>query len=280
VLLLRSDKQSDAKDAATHIISPQQPGTSKVAAYGFRMLLSDDEILSRENQAQIRLLAPQRVFQILTPLIASRFKQSSDPVEKENCLIALSGVISTVPSELVMSDFSTLLPLLLQSLDSHHETAKIATLETFAVVIAKSPSALEESGHVPALVKRLLNNAIIPKTIATSGSKTGLISAKENAHGSLEFKKQGTVELSVPPPLTTDLPKIRRLAVRCLLLMPAHMSTSSDSRPNALLALKRDVLQGLMKVLDDPKRDVRKEAVDARAAWIRGVDDVQGDDSD
>jgi DNA repair/transcription protein MET18/MMS19 len=179
-----------------------------------------------------------------------------------------------------MSDFSTLLPLLLQSLDLHHETAKTATLETFAVVIAKSPSALEESGHVPALVKRLLNNAIIPKPIANSGSTTGHISAKENTHGSLQFKKQGVIELPEPPQVATDLPKIRRLAVRCLLLMPAHMSTSSGSRPNTLLALKRDVLQGLVKVLDDPKRDVRKEAVDARAAWIRGVDDVQGDDSD
>jgi DNA repair/transcription protein MET18/MMS19 len=280
VLLLHSGMKSDAEQTAARIISAEHSETSKVAAYGFRTLLSDDEILSRENRAQIRLLAPQRVFQILIPLIASRFKQSSDPIEKENCLIALSGVISTVPSELVMSEFSTLLPLLLQSLDLHYETVKTATLETLAVVIARSPSALGESGHVPALVKRLLTNATIPKPVATSGRKTEQVSAKENTHKSVQFPKQDILEVSEPPQVVTDLPKIRRLAVRCLLLMPAHMSSSGGSNPNTLLALKRDVLQGLTKALDDPKRDVRKEAVDARAAWIRGVDDVHGDDSD
>jgi DNA repair/transcription protein MET18/MMS19 len=280
VLLLRSGMKSNAQETAARIISAEPPETSKVAAYGFRTLLSDDEILSRDNQAQIRLLAPQRVFQVLIPLIASRFKQSSDPTEKENCLIALSGVISTVPAELVMSEFSTLLPLLLQSLDLHYETVKTATLETLAVVIARSPSALEESGHVPALVKRLLNTATIPKPVATRSPKMRHPSAKENTHGSLQVKQQDILDAPEPPQMATDLSKVRRLAVRCLLLMPAYMSTSGGSRPSTLLTLKREVLQGLMKALDDPKRDVRKEAVDARAAWIRGVDDVHGDDSD
>jgi DNA repair/transcription protein MET18/MMS19 len=66
-----------------------------------------------------------------------------------------------------------------------------------------------------------------------------------------------------------------------LSLLPTHLSTpSSSARANPLLALKRSVLQGLMPVLDDPRRDVRKMAVDARAAWLRGVDDEADDDED
>jgi len=270
VSLLHSGTSSGSEETTTQIDAHDLPQISKVAAYGFRTLLSDDEIISTTNYAQIRLLAPQRVFHTLMPLISSQFKHSSDPVEKENCLVALSGVISTVPSELVMAEFTTLLPLLLQSLDLQQETVKTATLETLAVVIARNPSALEESGHVPALVKRLLKTATISKTVPRNGR------GDEPMHP----EKPETSKAVPPPPLTTDMPTVRRLAVRCLFLMPGHISKGSGSRPNPLLALKRDVLQGLLKVLDDPKRDVRKEAVDARAAWIRGVDDIQEEDSD
>ena len=252
--------------------------TSKVAAHGFRTLLSDDELISTTNFAQIRLLAPQRVFHTLIPMISSRFKQSPHIDERENCLVALSGVISTVPSELVMTEFSTLLPLLLQSLDLNEETVKTATLETLAIVIVTNPSTLEESGHVPALVKRLLTTAVISKPAKSSDSRTGHMTIKTTTDGFMLCKEDASREQL--PLVAADMPRVRRLAVRCLLLMPTHLSSSSASRPNPLLALKSGVLRGLMKALDDPKREVRKEAVDARAAWIRGVDDVHKDDSD
>ena len=230
----------DADQHSVHI--------GKIASSGFSTVLSADEVLSKVNYAQIRLLAPQRVFHTLIPLISTMFRKSSNSVEKENCLTALSGILSTVPSEIVMPELPTLLPLLLQSLDLSDQSVKVATLETIAVVIAINPSALEESGHVPALVKRLLGTAAIPKS-----------------------KYRNTVVASVP--------QARKLAVRCLFLMSAHIS-GNRSRPNPLLPLKREVLQHLMNVLDDPRRDVRKEAVDARGAWIRGVDDVENEDAD
>jgi DNA repair/transcription protein MET18/MMS19 len=270
VSLLHSGTTSGNEENTTQSDAHGSPQISKVAAYGFRSLLSDDEIISSTNYAQIRLLAPQRVFHTLIPLISSRFKHSSDPIEKENCLVALSGVISTVPSELVMSEFTTLLPLLLQSLDLQQETVKTATLETLAIVIARNPSALDESGHVPALIKRLLNTATISRTVQRKGQGDRFVH-------STKLEISGTAH---PAPLATDMPTVRRLAVRCLFLMPGHISKGSGSRPNPLLSLKRDVLRGLLKVLDDPKRDVRKEAVDTRAAWIHGVDDIQEEDSD
>lgn len=35
-----------------------------------------------------------------------------------------------------------------------------------------------------------------------------------------------------------------------------------------------------MRILDDPKRDVRKAAVDARGAWLRCVSDAGDEDDD
>jgi DNA repair/transcription protein MET18/MMS19 len=234
----------------TSLLDPQNHPlhVTTMAASSFSMLLSKDEVLSKSNYFEIRLLSTQRVFHTLTPILSSKFKDTSDPIEKENCLTALSGIISTVPSELVMPEITALLPLLLQSLDLSNQGVKIATLETLAVVIVNSPSTLEESGHVPTLVKRLLLVA------NTQKGKTDKMD-------------------------TTNLPRTRALAIRCLRMMPGHI-TGGGSRSDPLLALKAEVLQKLVKILDDPKRDIRKEAVDARAAWIRGVDDVKEDEED
>lgn len=238
---------------------------SRKAAMGFAALLAPDDVLSKQNGAQIRLLAPQRVFQVLTPLISERFRASQTPSEKENYLIGLSGVLAHVPSDIVMPELPTLLPLLLQSLDIADQAVKVATLETLAVVISNNPAALEESGHIPALVKRLI-------TVASSSPKP-----KSNHH-----KKQAVVDevtQQQPQQQHNNLPKARRLATRCLTLLPKYV-TGAGGRANPLIALKREVLHGLMNVLDDGKRDVRKEAVDARGAWLRSVDDPAVDDGD
>lgn len=243
---------------------PQQ--VSQKAAIGFSTILAADDILSKTNDAQIRLLAPQRVFQTLTPLISEKFRASQSPVEKENYLVALSGILATVPSEIVMPELPTLLPLLLQSLDITDQVVKMATLETLAIVITSNPSTLDESGHIPALVKRLLSVASVPK-IRKSLPNTAAITTKDT--------QRQISDVSLP----TNLPKTRRLATRCLTLLPKFI-TESTSRVNPLLALKRTVLHGLTSILDDAKRDVRKEAVDARAAWLRGVDDVDDVDDE
>lgn len=237
---------------------------SRKAAVGFSTILAPDDVLSKTNDAQIRLLTPQRVFQTLTPVISEKFRASQSPVEKENYLIALSGILASVPSEIVMPELPTLLPLLLQSLDITDQVVKMATLETLAIVITSNASALDESGHIPALVKRLLSVASVPK-VKKSTSNTGTLNA--------------TLNKTAETPTATNLPKTRRLATRCLTLLPKYVAEST-SRVNPLLGLKRTVLHGLTSVLDDNKRDVRKEAVDARAAWLRGVDDVDDIDDE
>ncbi|RMZ86901.1 hypothetical protein DV736_g5870, partial [Chaetothyriales sp. CBS 134916] len=251
-LILRlAPKTNEYLDGLADLLSSEyRVEVSKEAAKLFRVILLPDDILSKTNFAQIRLLAPQRVFQILAPLISQRFRESSSTTERETYLVALSGVLSTVPSEIVIPELPRLLPLLLQSLDLSDQTVKVATLETLAVVITNNPTALEESGHIPALTKRLLVSAALAKATTTKHA-----------------------------PLQQTLPKTRRLATRCLTLMPKYI-TGSDSRVNPLLALKRDVLQGLTCVLDDPKRDVRKEAVDARAVWLRSVDDLDDEEDE
>ncbi|KAI9824266.1 MAG: hypothetical protein M1832_002073 [Thelocarpon impressellum] len=61
----------------------------------------------------------------------------------------------------------------------------------------------------------------------------------------------------------TNPPRVRLSALSCLRLFPTAF------RPELLLPYKKQVTKRLTDVLDDPKRHVRKEAVDCRAAWFR-----------
>ncbi|KAJ5660414.1 hypothetical protein N7507_006865 [Penicillium longicatenatum] len=259
--------------STTHILtslmgllsSPDQQ-TSHSTARGFSILLGDDDVLSATNGATIRLLSKQRVFTTVIPLISSRIRDvniagnddsttttSPDHIKPAH-LTALAGILSTISTALVMPELPTLLPLLLQSLDlqtSDSVAVRAATLDTLAVIIRDNGvTTIDKCGHVHSLVQRLLKT-----TVARPGS--------------------GVVN---PPRLRVD-------SLKCLYLL-ATRQTSGESGSNAkippaispLLPEKAQVLRSLRAVLDDPKRDVRKAAVDASSAWFRGVDDVPEED--
>lgn len=242
--------------------SPDQQ-TSTATARGFSILLSDDDVLSAANGATIRLLSKQRVFTTVIPLISSRIREvnvagnedstqyskATDHIKPAH-LTALAGILSTIPTALVMPELPTLLPLLLQSLDLHTADSvavRTATLDTLGVIIRDNGVAVIDScGHVHSLVERLLKTT-------------------QNSPGT------GAV----------NTPRLRADALRCFYLL-ATKQTPADAAAGArlppsispLLPEKAHVLRSLRGVLDDPKRDVRKAAVDARGAWLRSVDDA------
>lgn len=131
------------------------------AARGFGVLLAPDEVISKDNGCTIRLLAKQKAFHICVPHIARDFR-NAESTAKTNYLIALSGIIKYIPTEVLMPQLDTLLPLLLQSLDLQDPEVKAATIETLTVVSQESPAAVE--GHISSLVNRLLKAAAEPKT--------------------------------------------------------------------------------------------------------------------
>ncbi|KAJ5999961.1 hypothetical protein N7481_000370 [Penicillium waksmanii] len=249
------------------LLSLPNQQTSFSAARGFAILLGDDDVLSVVNGAQVRLLAKQRVFTTVIPLISSRIRdvnvagnddasqaaKTSDHIKPAH-LTALAGILSTISTALVMPELPTLLPLLLQSLDlqtADSVAVRAATLDTLAVIIRDNGVAvIDQCGHVHSLVLRLLKTTEI-KTVS------------------------GAV----------NTPRLRVDALKCLYLL-ATKQIVSEAAPNArapasispLLAEKTHVLRSLRFVLDDPKRDVRKAAVDASSAWLRGVDDAPEDE--
>lgn len=204
-------------------------------ARGFGLLLAPDEALSKENGAQIRLLAKQRVFNFCVPKIAQTFR-TVDTSLKPNYLIALSGILKYVPTEILMTEIETLLPLLLQSLDLNDQEVKAATIESVIVISQECPSAVE--GHISSLINRLLKTA-------ESRNTTSMDKQKQNQ------RQQGE-----------NIAKVRLNALRCLWIFPGRVKDS------ALLPFRNKVVRSLWEVLDDRKRDVRKAAVECRAVWL------------
>lgn len=131
-----------------------------VSARGFGLLLTPDEVLTKENGATIRLLAKQKVFNICAASIPPLFR-SADTTVKPNYLVALSGLLRYVSSDVLMSEIETLLPLLLQSLDLEDAEVKLATIETLTVIAHENPKAVE--GHISSLISRLLKAATEPQ---------------------------------------------------------------------------------------------------------------------
>ena len=225
-LILRLAHTDEILERLLNLLSVS--GCGIASARGFGLLLAPDEVLSKEHGAKIRLLARQKVFSKCVPNIAQKFR-TANPATKSNYLIALSGILKHTPTEVVIPEINTILPLLLQSLDLEDSDVKAATIQTLTVVSEENPKAIE--GHVGSLVGRLLKCVTYPEVKSAN---------------------------------------VRHKALRCLRAIPGRVKDST------LLPYRNKVTRALLNVLDDPKRNVRKEAVESRAAWLN-MDEPQSE---
>ncbi|KNG85167.1 DNA repair/transcription protein [Aspergillus nomiae NRRL 13137] len=239
-LILRlAPKTTDLLTSLLSLLSSQDEVTSTTAARSFAILLRDDDVLSATNGANIRLLSKQRVFTTLVPLISSKIRE-----------VNVAGSDSPTPGHIKPAHLTALSGIL--STIPPSLSVRTATLETLAVIIRDSGvGVIEECGHIQSLVTRLLKTA--------------------------EHKPASDKAAAV------NSPRLRVDALKCLFLLAQTPASDAPAvakvgKLSPLLPVKAQVVRALGFVLDDPKRDVRKAAVDARGAWLRGVDDAPDDD--
>ena len=225
-LVLRLSHTDEVLECLLTLLS--HPEYGPMCARGFGLLLASDEVLTRENGANVRLLAKQKVFNICMPAINKAFRNAKTTT-KPNYLVALSGLLKNMPTEIIMPELDTLLPLLLQSLDLEDSGVKAATIQSLTVIAGENPKVVE--GHIGSLVSRLVKSAISSQVNTAS---------------------------------------VRHNALTCLRTFPGNVKDST------LLPYRNSVTGGLWKILDDPKRHVRKEAVECRAVWSN-MDEPQSD---
>lgn len=192
------------------------------AARAIGLLASEDVVLTKRNNAVLKILHVQKYFNAVMPRLLEGAKGS----RKETAyLVALAYLINTVPKAVYTIQMPSLMPILLRGLDLVDPSIRshiINTLSNNIEITSTDKDAV--SMYASTLVLAMLKNCLYSE---------------------------------MPDP------GVRAAALKYLALLPGTV------RYDLLHPYKTRVLKELAKVLDDPKRAVRKEAVIARTNWYK-----------
>ncbi|KAF2674221.1 ARM repeat-containing protein [Microthyrium microscopicum] len=130
------------------------PDTGDSVAHGFSALLQPSQILTKENHCVLSVLYKQKTFAILVPDIATQVR-TTNPELKRNYLVALSGILRWLPFAVIEPEVSTLIPLLLQTLDLKGEEDIRAGAVDELTSILENNDGLNE--HASSVISRLLS---------------------------------------------------------------------------------------------------------------------------
>ncbi|KAI9685340.1 MAG: hypothetical protein M1820_010816, partial [Bogoriella megaspora] len=237
-LVLRNSKlaSSHVSSLLNHLPDPTNGPT---IARGFSSILAPSEFLTTENHCRISKLHAQKLFNLTIPIIASSWRTAASPAAKQNYLIALSGILQHLPYSILEPELTSLVPLLLQSVDPSSTldaNLKAGAINTLTSIVNNNPDAVAE--HANSLAARLL-----------AAAKSG--PGKEGGDGGNDAR-------------------VRLVALHCLTAVPGKL------RRETILPFRMQVVKQLTGALDDGKRAVRKEAVRCRVRWM-GLDEDDDD---
>ncbi|KAI0251711.1 ARM repeat-containing protein [Lactifluus subvellereus] len=210
-----------------------------------------DKVLTKRNHAVIKVLYAQKYASSILPRIIEGIKDSTEQSRQTTHLVALAALIKAIPRPAYVHELPTLMPLLLRGLSLPDPTLRAGVIDTLlsaaqADVEAGSKTAQEGSfvaEHAGSLTNVMLQNsdaAEMPDVVRSP---------------LLCYALQATVP-------DVEGQRVRVGALKYLAVLPKIV------RYDVLHPQKAAVLRELAKALDDPKRAVRKEAVDARTSWF------------
>ncbi|OCH91496.1 ARM repeat-containing protein [Obba rivulosa] len=200
------------------------------AARAVGFAVASDKIFTKKNHAVIKMLYAQRFCNAMLPRIIAGAKSSEQP--RQNAfLVALTSLITSVPNSIYAHEMSTLLPLLLRGLDLPDPEIRVSVINT--LLAAAQPGS---GGHAAAKEKNALSEHAT--NLVTTMLKNSMVQEMPSV-------------------------RVRVAALKFLAVLPSVV------RYNVLHPQKASVIRELAKVLDDPKRAVRREAVEARTNWFK-----------
>ncbi|KAJ7020638.1 ARM repeat-containing protein [Mycena alexandri] len=205
------------------------------AAKAFGDIASADAVLTKRNGAVVKFLWAQKFATGILPRLMNGARNESDAVQQHTHLIALTALLKAIPNAAYAHEMDELLPLLLRALPLPDAQIRANVLETLL--------AAAQATHAP--------------TTSSTSSTHATVLAEHAAtivRAVLGYTRAETELTST---------RIRISALRYLRTLPALI-------PYAVLhPVKAEALRVLGAALDDPKRAVRREAVDAREVWFK-----------
>ncbi|POW16262.1 hypothetical protein PSTT_01443, partial [Puccinia striiformis] len=219
-----------------------------------------DETLSPKNFAVIKFLSMQRACHYLIGRFVQDYTES-DGDSRSVYLVGLSNLLARVGSTVCSLQHDKIVPLLLEALKLSDLNVKLDSLVTIHDLIDNDKRGTVFENHLSSLVSALLLSC----TFGRGGTNDEDKAKTPNSSA-------GVTSASV-----------RLFALKILSLLPSKAGHRSDRPPTSspapslqasnvakgiLLGQRSKVLIALSTALDDPKRDVRKIAVDCRAHWF------------
>ncbi|KAH9472703.1 hypothetical protein Pst134EA_003310 [Puccinia striiformis f. sp. tritici] len=219
-----------------------------------------DETLSPKNFAVIKFLSKQRAGHYLIGRFVQDYTES-DGDSRSVYLVGLSNLLARVGSTVCSLQHDKIVPLLLEALKLSDLNVKLDSLVTIHDLIDNDKRGTVFENHLSSLVSALLLSC----TFGRGGTNDEDKAKTPNSSA-------GVTSASV-----------RLFALKILSLLPSKAGHRSDPSTNSspapslqasnvakgiLLGQRSKVLIALSTALDDPKRDVRKIAVDCRAHWF------------
>ncbi|KAH9990918.1 ARM repeat-containing protein [Russula vinacea] len=160
---------------------------------------------------------------------------------------------------------SSILPKIIQGMSNPTQQSRQTTyLVALAALIKVIPRAAY-AHELPTLMPLLLRGLSLPDPMLRAGVINTLLSAAQvDLEAGSKTAKEGSVVSEHANSAVSEMPdmRVRIGALKYLAVLPKIV------RYDVLHPQKAMVLRELTKALDDPKRAVRKEAVDARTSWF------------
>lgn len=226
---------------------------------------SEDGVLSKENGAVVRLLWKQKFFAYLVPRIIEAYQgglgrqgaaaASSPPSSSSSIhLIALASVLPHMPRQTTTERLPDIFPLLIRALELPDGQARssAATTLTLAAAVGKQE-----------------RDAAIRSGGGGGGSSTSTSTSTSRPRNSLDLVEDHLATLvdrllSISQPSRDSPPQTRIAALRCLgtIARTVPYTTLKNQQVKVTRALN-----GPGWGVDDPRKDVRVQAVDTKAVW-------------
>ncbi|KAF4636526.1 hypothetical protein G7Y89_g1563 [Cudoniella acicularis] len=131
-----------------------KPSFGRKVSQSFRILLAPSGVITHRNGCTIRSLRQTRLYEVVMKRLMAIWRVTKDKVVKENCLIAVAGVLAYMEPNILQQNVDTILPPVLEGTNlQDEEWSKSACISIIKTLIPLCPRAIE--GHLDSVINRM-----------------------------------------------------------------------------------------------------------------------------
>lgn len=130
------------------------PRFGRKVAQSFRILLAPSDIITKENSCTVRPLRKGRLYELAVKPLIGMWRTTTDQIAKENCLIALMGIINFLDPQMLANSGQELIPVFLEGTNIlGDDFTKESSIKAILKVIPLIPGVIEE--HLKSVLDRM-----------------------------------------------------------------------------------------------------------------------------